>query len=69
MSRCLALLLTLLIALTTILSACAPTASAPVQPAAATAAAEPAKAIEPAAAPLSNADPTKLILATTTSTS
>ena len=71
MSRRLAILLTLLVALTTILSACAPTATAPVAP---TAAAEPTqapvltKAPEPTAAPAGKAEPTKLILATTTST-
>jgi tungstate transport system substrate-binding protein len=68
MLRPFALLLTLIVALTTVLSACAPAVSTPEQPAAPTVAAEPTKAPEPTTAPAASTDPKKLILATTTST-
>ncbi len=80
MSRRFTLLLTLVILLTTVLSACAPAASTPAAPAPTSAAAAPATAPEPTQAPKAttapqptsprpaSADPTRLILATTTST-
>jgi tungstate transport system substrate-binding protein len=74
MRRRFALLLTLLVALATVLSACAPAVSTPAQPAAPTAAAAPTQApapttaADPTAATAANAAPAKLVLATTTST-
>jgi tungstate transport system substrate-binding protein len=88
MPRRFALVFTLVILLTTVLSACTPAGSAPAQQPASTAAAqaaptsapapttapeptrapEPTLATAPTTAPAANAEPTKLILATTTST-